>query len=117
MSTVLISTGNWIARDPGLVSGLESFLQSRGLAFLMAMMAYTDPNGGFRRELLVYTPDPALAADLMTMLKASDLELERIRPAGLGDPERVMMFAQGNASVSRKKLQPLLHRFFSQGPG
>ena len=117
MSTVLTSIGEWIAKDPGLVSGLESFLQSRGLACLMAMMAYTDSNGGFRRELVVYAPDPAPVADLLTMLEASGLELERIRPAGLADPDRVMMFTQGNASVSRKKLQPLLHRFFSQDPG
>jgi len=117
MSTVLISIGEWIAKDPGLVSGLESFLQSRGLACLMAMMAYTDSNGGFRRELVVYAPDPAPVADLLTMLEASGLELERIRPAGLADPDRVMMFTQGNASVSRKKLQPLLQRFFSRSPG
>ena len=78
---------------------------------------YTDSNGGFRRELMVYAPDPALAGDLLTMLEASDFALERIRPAGLADPDRIMMFTQGNASVSRKKLQPLLHRFFSRSPG
>ena len=117
MSTVLISIGEWIAKDSSLVSGLESFLQSRGLACLMAMMAYTDSNGGFRRELVVYTPDPALGTALLTMLEASDLELEWIRPAGLADPDRIMMFTQENASVSRKKLQPLLHQFFSQSSG
>ena len=42
MSTVLTSIEDWVAKDPGLVAGLETFLQSRGLACLMAMMAYTD---------------------------------------------------------------------------
>ena len=77
------------------------------------MMAYTDAADEFRRELAVYVPDATLAADLTAMLKASDLRLTRIRPAGLKDPEQVMLFTQQNTSMSRKKLQPLLQQFFS----
>ncbi len=77
------------------------------------MMAYTDAGGDFRRELAVYAPDPTLAADLTAMLEASDLGLRRLRPVGLAEPDRVMLSTQRNTSMSRKKLQPLLHRFFS----
>jgi hypothetical protein len=77
------------------------------------MMAYTDAAGGFRRELAVYMPDPALAACLTVILEASDLGLGRIRPARLAIPDHVMFFKQRNTSFSRKKMQPLLHRFFS----
>jgi len=112
MSTVLTSLEDWIAKDPGLVAGLDAFLRSRGLVCLLAMMAYTDAASGFRRELAVYAPDPALAAGLTAMLEASALGLNRIRPAGMVDPEQVLLFSQGNTSMSRKKLQPRLHRFF-----
>ncbi len=113
MSTVLTSIEDWIAKDPGLVAGLDAFLRSRGLACLLGMMAYTDAGGGFRRQLAVYVPDPALAAGLTAMLEASDLGLNRIQPAGLTDSDQAMFFNQQNTAISRKKLQPLLHRFFS----
>jgi hypothetical protein len=113
MSTVLTSIEDWIEKDPGFVAGLDAFLRSRDLTCLVAMLAYTDAGGGFRRELLIYAPDSALAEDLVVMLEASELELSRIRPAGLAGLEQVMLFSQRNTSISRKKLQPLLHRFFS----
>ena len=113
MSTVLTSLEDWIAKDPGLVAGLNTFLRSRGLVCLLAMMAYTNARGDFCRELAVYVPDSVLAADLTATLEASDLRLTRIRLADLKDPEQVMLFTQQNTSMSRKKLQPLLHQFFS----
>ncbi len=113
MSTVLTSLEDWIAKDPGLVCGLDSFLRSRCLACLVAMMAYTDATGDFRRELAVYAPDPAVTSDLTAMLEASNLGLSRIRPAGLAAPEQAVLYTQRNTSISRKKLQPLVHRFFS----
>ena len=113
MSTVTTSLEDWVAKDPGLAAGLEAFLRSRGLACLLATMAYTDAGGGFRRQLAVHAPDPELAAGLTAMLEASDLGLSRIRPAGLKDPGEAMFYTQQNTAVSRKKLQPLLQRFFS----
>jgi len=67
------------------------------------MMAYTDAVGGFRRELAVYMPDPALAACLTVILEASDLGLGRICPARLAIPDHIMFFKQRNTSFSRKK--------------
>ncbi len=113
MSTVLTSLEDWIAKDPGLVTGLDAFVRSRGLDCLLAMMAYTDGSGAFRRELAVYASDRVLAAELTAMLATSALGLNRIRPAGMTDSEKAMFFTQGNTSMSRKRLQPLLHLFFA----
>ncbi len=113
MSSVTSSLADWVARDPGLAAGLDAFLRSRGLACLLATMAYSDAGGVFRRELAVHVPDLVLAAGLIAMLEASDLGLNRIRPAGLIDPGPVLFYTQRNATISRKKLQPLLQRFFS----
>ena len=118
MSTVLTSLDDWAAKDPNLMVGLDAFLRARALACLVAMMAYTDAGGVFRRELGVYASQPALLVDLTAMLEANELGLVRVRPAGLAGSDRAMFFTQQNTSISRKKLQPLLHRFFAkQGAG
>ncbi len=113
MSTVTSSLADWVARDPGLAAGLDAFLRSRGLACLLATMAYSDAGGDFRRELAVHVPDLKLSTGLIAMLEASDLGLSRIRPAGMTDPGPILFFNQRNTAISRKKLQPLLQRFFS----
>jgi len=112
MSSVPTSLQNWTAKDPGLVAGLDAFLRSRGLVCLVVMMAYSDADGEFHRELAVHAPDPDLAAGLTAMLKASDLALSRLRPAALTDPGQVVFLTLGDRTISRKKLQPLLQRFF-----
>ncbi|MDJ0947398.1 MAG: DHH family phosphoesterase [Alphaproteobacteria bacterium] len=113
ISTVLTSLEDWAAKDPALVAGLDAFLRSRDLVCLLAMMAYTDADGGFHRDLAVYAPDPKLASGLTAMLEAHDLQLSELRPAGLADPGDAKLFSQGNIAISRKKLQPLLQRFFA----
>jgi len=117
MSTVLISTGDWIDRDPDLVEGMKAFALSQRLACLLAMMAYTDIQGTFRRELALCASDPELLAELTGILEAGDLDLKRIQPAGLAASDQLMLFVQGNISISRKKLQPMLDRFFSKDIG
>jgi len=112
MSTVLTSIVDWLAREPDFVVGLDAFLRSRGLVCLVVMLAYTDAGGGFCRELALYVPDPKLAQDLTAMLEASELGLGRIRPVGMVGSEQMVLYTQRNTSISRKKLQPLLHRFF-----
>lgn len=113
MSTVLTSLEDWLARDPDFVAGLDVFLQSRGLVCLVVMLAYTDDAGGFCRELVTCVPDPALAQTLTAMLEAGDHGLSRVQSTGTEGLEHVMLFTQHNTSISRKKLQPVLHRFFS----
>ena len=115
MSTVLLPIEDWIARDPDLVEGMKAFAVSQDLACLVAMMAYTDTQGMFRRELALYANDSELLAQLTGIMGAGDLDLNRIQPAGLAASDQVMLFTQGNISISRKKLQPMLDQFFSRG--
>jgi len=115
MSTVLIPIEDWIARDPDLIEGMKTFAVSHDLACLVAMMAYTDTHGMFRRDLALCAGDSELLAELTGILEAGDLDLNRIQPAGLAASDQVMLFTQGNISISRKKLQPMLHQFFSRG--
>ena len=82
--------------------------RSRGLADPHAVAS-----GVFRRELAVFAPDATLAAGLTAMLEASDLKLSRIQPPGLKGSGRATFYSQQNTAFSRKKLQPLLQRFFS----
>lgn len=111
MSTVLTSLENWASKDPDLAVGMDAFRQSKELACLIAMTAYSDA-GGFRRELAVNVPDPTLGTALKHMLMASDLDLTPINPPGSADSGQVAFFSQGNTAISRKKLQPLLDHFF-----
>ena len=118
MSTVLTALKEWSARAPDFDTGLEDFLRSRKLVCLVVMLAYTDASDAFHRELAVYVPDPELLQDLLAMLESSELDLEPIRPPGLASSSQELLFTQHNTSISRKKLQPLLHQFFSaSSPG
>jgi exopolyphosphatase len=114
ISTILTSLETWIAQDPHFVNGMDAFLRSRDLHCLLAMMAYTDPQQTFRRELAVLVPDPALRDRLVRHLRSTPLDLTPWPLAGPPPPGRVLLFTQGSASESRKTLQPLLHRFFAE---
>lgn len=112
ISSVLTPLANWIAKDPDIVGGLNAYLRSRNLNCLIAMMAYSDADGAFHREIAVLTPDERLRDGLRSLLNANVQNLSPIHPAGLKDAGEADLFIQGDLSLSRKKLQPTLHRFF-----
>lgn len=113
ISSVLTPLANWIAKDPDLIAGLREYLQSRNLHCLIAMMAYSGADGAFHRELAVLTPDQALRTRLLSYLNTDVSGLNPIHPPNLQDADRVDFFTLDDVSLSRKKLQPILHRFFS----
>jgi exopolyphosphatase len=113
VSSVLTPLTNWIAMDPEIVDGLSAYLRSRDLNCLIAMMAYTGAGDAFRRELAVLAPDPALRARLRTLLRANVAGLSPIHPLGLKNAGHADFFTQEDLSLSRKKLQPILHRAFA----
>ena len=115
ISTVLTSLQEWIGRDPDIVDGCDAFRRSRGLDCLLAMMAYTDAAGAFHRELAVFAPDEALRGRLLACLEASSLGLCRFRPDGLAQSDKAVLFSQGDPSLSRKRLQPLVQALLSAG--
>jgi exopolyphosphatase len=114
ISSVLTPLANWVAKDPELVDGMGNYLRSRGLNCLIAMMAYTGADDAFHRELVVLAPDPALRARLLALLDDNVSGLDPMHPSDLRLAEEVDFFSQADLSVSRKKLQPVLHRFFSE---
>ncbi len=117
ISSVLTPLSNWIAKDPELVQGMSDYLRSRGLKCLIAMMAYTGADDAFHRELVVLAPDRALRARLLALLEANVSGLDPMHPSDLSGAEEADFFSQADLSVSRKKLQPVLHRFFSERTG
>ena len=106
MSSVLISTAAWAAKDPHLVAEMARYARERKLGVLVAMIAYTEPR--FTRELLVFSPDAGLRRRLVDFLVTKDLGLAVLAVPGLAPSADLACFAQANESYSRKKLQPLL---------
>jgi len=107
IASVLLPIVRWQEKDPRLPASLAGFAAQRGLDALLAMNAFTDPE--FRRELVVWAADEALHARLAGFLESSDLGLAKQSGGGT----RVAFYSQGNASYSRKKLQPLLLTLFT----
>ena len=113
IGTVLTSLEDWIAKDPDIDYGCDNFRRSKGLDCLLAMMASTDSEGAFRRELAVVVPDEALRDRLLAFLEATSFGLRRFVPKGLAEARQAVFFSQSDSTVSRKKLQPLLQALFT----
>jgi exopolyphosphatase len=112
IGSVLMPLMVWIEKDPDITAGFASYLKERGLDLLLAMNVYTDP--GFHRELTVYSPDQDLREKVIAHLETKGLELKPIDPPELKRKKNISFFVQGDLSISRKKLQPILSEFFNR---
>lgn len=112
VSSVLLPIADWTQKDPGLVEGLDEYSRRCGLDVLIAMNAYTTPQ--FCRELVVFARSAEQQQKLVAFLCASDLGLFPLTAGTPTASEQVAFFRQHNASYSRKKLQPMLDRFFRE---
>jgi exopolyphosphatase len=112
MSSVLLSLEAWKLKDAHLAEELAQYAASNHLSLLIAMLAYTEPK--FTRELVVYSPDPALFAKIADFLAKSDLGLATLHAPAGSDPSRYGWYAQANESYSRKKLQPVIQQFLEK---
>lgn len=115
ISTVLTSLEEWMGKDPDIVGGCDDFRRSKGLDCLLAMMAYTDADGKFRRQLAVIAADQAFASRFVAYLQGSPFGFRHLRPEELAESDRAAFFSQGDATLSRKKLQPLVQQLLSAG--
>ncbi len=107
ISSVLLSVGDWLKKDPALSGALTTYAEARNLDLLLAMNAYAAPK--FTRELVVYCPDQSLREKVLQFLEQSELQLQ---PIDAGDiDESTALYFQGNPAISRKKLQPMLAEF------
>ncbi len=112
IGSVLMPLKAWIEKDPDITAGFESYRKERGLDLLLAMNAYTDPD--FHRDLTVYSTNQSLRAKIIAHLETKGLGLKPIDPQDLKRKENISFFKQGDISVSRKKLQPILSEFLSR---
>ena len=72
-----------------------------------------DVGPGESRELAVFTGDDDSTRRLAAFLQASPSGFHRLQPDGLAPSDRAAFFSQSDASLSRKKLQPLIKKLFS----
>jgi exopolyphosphatase len=111
MSSVLISSAAWAAKDPRLAAEMARYAAERKLGVLLAMIAYTEPR--FTRELLVYSADRDLQRRMVDFLMSKDLGLAAL---ALASAAGIASFTQANEAYSRKKLQPLVQDFLGAEP-
>lgn len=107
VSSVLLSVEDWLKKDGSLSQSLAVYAESRNLDVLLAMNAYTNP--AFTRELVVYCPAEPVRNRVVPFLEGGDLALTAISASRVDEATR--LYAQGNAGISRKKLQPILSAF------
>jgi len=106
IGSVLIPLKAWIEKDRDIAAGFVFFLKERGLDLLLAMSAYTDPE--FHRDLAVCSPDQSLIEKVVAHLETKGLGLKSIDSKESKEKRNISFFVQGNLSISRKKLQPIL---------
>lgn len=113
IASVLFPMTQWGKKDGELCLGFESYVQRRSLDLLLSMNAYTDQ--GFTRDLAVYCKDVCLHEKIIGFLQEKGLDLtvfslEDQKPCLDG---KISFYRQGNLSISRKKLSPLLDDYFT----
>ncbi|MDX9800759.1 MAG: DHH family phosphoesterase [Spirochaetia bacterium] len=109
-SSALISTENWLKKDPQLLDAAEKYYTKNSLDILFIMIAYTEPK--FTRELILFTKDAALLENVYTYLQEKGGELAP-HQARVPADKRAGFYLQGNIGWSRKKLQPVLQEYFA----
>lgn len=111
VASVPLALEQWMERDMGLASGIETYAREMQADILMTMNTQRIPE--FSRGIAVFCKSPVLLTTISAML-ASNLDLEIISPPQGFDCGDVHFFRQGNLRLSRKKLEPMLDRYFSK---
>ena len=110
VSSVPLALERWMVRDRNLAKGIESFAREMQADILMTMNTQRTPE--FSRGISVFCKSPVLFTTISAML-SFNLDLETIPPPKGFDCGKVHFFCQGNLSLSRKKLEPILDKYFS----
>ena len=111
VASVPLALERWMVRDSGLAKGIETYAGEMQADILMTMNTQRTPE--FSRGIAVFCKSPVLFTTISAML-ASNLDLEIIPPPHGFKCGDVHFYRQGNLSLSRKKLEPMLDRYFSQ---
>lgn len=113
MSTVPLSLDQWLQQETDLTSALARFARQKGLTLLIVMLVSYEPD--FQRELIIFCRHQELLIHLMSFLEQQGLRLSiPQRSTAVAERDGYLGFyRQDNVSISRKKLQPLIHRFLA----
>ncbi|MGD9824006.1 DHHA2 domain-containing protein [Desulfobacter sp.] len=111
VASVPLALEQWMKRDMGLANGIETYAKEMQADILMTMNTQRIPE--FSRGIAVFCKSPLLFTTISAML-ASNLDLEIIPPPQGFDCGGVHFFRQGNLRLSRKKLEPMLDKYFSK---
>ncbi len=113
MSTVLRSLTDWQHLEADLVDTVAKFALKKELTFLIVMLASQSPD--FQREIIIFCQEIGLHEKLTAYLDTQQLDLSCISGPEkvVGERGYVSFYSQGNVSISRKKLQPLVHSYLA----
>jgi exopolyphosphatase len=113
ISTVLLSLESLAKQEAELALVVAHFAVSKKVPVFIVMTASHTPY--FKRELILFCQNKALHTGLATYLDNQDLHLAATQKAlEIADQSGFLtMYNQGNAAISRKKLQPLIHTYLS----
>lgn len=115
MSTVLLSSAAWKEQESKLGEILAQFAARKNVHLLIVMLVSQKPV--FKRELILFCQDEKLQKGLATYLSNQGLDLSALPEGGKeADRKNVLrLYRQGDPSISRKRLQPLVHSFLISG--
>ena len=111
VASVPLALEQWMLRDMGLANGIKTYAKEMQADILMTMNTQRTPK--FSRGIAVFCKSPVLFTTISAML-TSNLDLEIIPPPQRFDCGDVHFFRQGNLSLSRKKLEPMLDKYLSK---
>jgi exopolyphosphatase len=111
VASVPLDLEQWMVRDINLAKGIKTYAQEVQADILMTMNTQRTPE--FSRGIAVFCNSPLLFTTISAML-AFNLDLEVITPPQGFESGDVHFFRQGNLSLSRKKLEPILDQYFSK---
>ncbi len=112
IASVHLSVRQWQVMDSDLETAFSEFAANRKLDLLIAMNSHNSPD--FNRELIVFWQTDDGQMKLFKYLQDNRLALTpltRVNQKQLNDAG-ITLYSQGNSAISRKKLQPLLEKFF-----
>uniref|UniRef100_A0A6B2L8I8 DHHA2 domain-containing protein n=1 Tax=Arcella intermedia TaxID=1963864 RepID=A0A6B2L8I8_9EUKA len=115
-SSVLLSVSSWLERGD-LVESLSKFSTQNGLELLVVMLAYTDTNKIFKREVILFEMEEKAGKKLDVHLKMQKevLDLVVMEEKKVQEIEsasnHIWFYYQNNIKSSRKQLQPIVHNF------
>jgi len=111
VASVPLALEQWMVRDMDLAKGIETYAEEEQADILMTMNTQRTPE--FSRGIAVFCKSPVLFTTISAML-AFNLDLELIPPPQGFKCGDVHFFRQGNLSLSRKKLEPILDQYVSK---